>query len=134
MGRRVLRRHIWGYSVCLCPIKGTPGLNELTSIPPLRILRNSYLSDIKAGHPGLFQPFSQVVFLYSRLSFKYCQWYGSGKYTSILKTLNMKIICSGQSLETSDISIKFSESIPRKICVFWFILVLYARSQQQLLR
>ena len=30
MGRRVLRRHIWGYSVCLCPIKGTPGLKELT--------------------------------------------------------------------------------------------------------
>ena len=29
MGRRVLRRHIWDYSVCLCPIKGTPGLNEL---------------------------------------------------------------------------------------------------------
>ena len=26
MGRRVLRRHIWGYSVCLCPIKGMPGL------------------------------------------------------------------------------------------------------------
>ena len=30
MGRHVLRRHIWGYSVCLCPIKGTPGLNELS--------------------------------------------------------------------------------------------------------
>ena len=29
MGRRVLRHHIWGYSVCLCPTKGTPGLNEL---------------------------------------------------------------------------------------------------------
>ena len=29
MGRRILRRHIWGYSVCLCPIKGTPGLKEL---------------------------------------------------------------------------------------------------------
>ena len=29
MGRRVLRRHILGYPVCLCPIKGTPGLNEL---------------------------------------------------------------------------------------------------------
>ena len=29
MGRRVLRRHIWGYSVCLCPIKRTSGLNEL---------------------------------------------------------------------------------------------------------
>ena len=32
MGRRVLRRHIWGYSVCLCPIKGTPGLNELRKV------------------------------------------------------------------------------------------------------
>ena len=26
MMRRVLRRHIWGYSVCLCPIKRTPDL------------------------------------------------------------------------------------------------------------
>ena len=25
-------RHIWGYAVCLCPIKGTPGLNELSLI------------------------------------------------------------------------------------------------------
>ena len=25
-----LRRHIWGYSVCLCPIKRTPGLYGLT--------------------------------------------------------------------------------------------------------
>ena len=32
MGRRVLRRHIWGYSVCLCPTKGTPGLNELSEL------------------------------------------------------------------------------------------------------
>ena len=31
MGRRVLRRHILGYSVCLCPIKGKPDLNELSS-------------------------------------------------------------------------------------------------------
>ena len=31
MGRRVLRRHIWGYSICICPIKGTPVLNELKS-------------------------------------------------------------------------------------------------------
>ena len=29
MGRRVLQRHIWGYAVCLCPIKRTSGLNEL---------------------------------------------------------------------------------------------------------
>ena len=33
MGRRVLRRHIWGYSVCLCPTKGTPGFNELNTDP-----------------------------------------------------------------------------------------------------
>ena len=30
MGRRVLWRHIWGNAVCICPIKGTPGLNELS--------------------------------------------------------------------------------------------------------
>ena len=29
--RRVLRRHIWGYSGCLGPTKGTPGLNELNT-------------------------------------------------------------------------------------------------------
>ena len=29
MGRRVLQRHIWGYAVCLCPIKTTPDINEL---------------------------------------------------------------------------------------------------------
>ena len=28
--RRVLRRHIWGYAVCLCPTERTPGLNELS--------------------------------------------------------------------------------------------------------
>ena len=30
MRRRVLRRHIWGDSVGLCPIKRTPGLYGLT--------------------------------------------------------------------------------------------------------
>ena len=35
-----MRRPIWGYSVCLCPIKGTPGLNELTECcEPLQKLR-----------------------------------------------------------------------------------------------
>ena len=29
LGRRILRRHIWGYAVCLCPTKRTSGLNEL---------------------------------------------------------------------------------------------------------
>ena len=30
MGLRVLRRHIWGYSVCQCPIKRTSGLYGLS--------------------------------------------------------------------------------------------------------
>ena len=30
MGRRVLWRHTWGYSICLCPIKRTPGLYGLS--------------------------------------------------------------------------------------------------------
>ena len=29
MGRRILRRHICCYSVCICPIKRTPGIYEL---------------------------------------------------------------------------------------------------------
>ena len=32
MGRRVLRSSIWGYSVCLCPIKRTPGLYGLNTV------------------------------------------------------------------------------------------------------
>ena len=32
----VLRRHIWGYTVCLCPTKGTPVLNELINYSPNR--------------------------------------------------------------------------------------------------
>ena len=31
MGRCVLRRHICGYTVWLCPTKGTSGLNELNA-------------------------------------------------------------------------------------------------------
>ena len=37
MGRHVLRRPILGYSVCLCPAKGTPGLNEL------KFMYNAYI-------------------------------------------------------------------------------------------
>ena len=33
MGCQILRRHIWGYAVCLCPIKRMPGLNELKKNP-----------------------------------------------------------------------------------------------------
>ena len=32
MGCRVLRLLIWGFTVCLCPTKGTPGLNESTLV------------------------------------------------------------------------------------------------------
>ena len=33
-GRRDLRCHIWGYAVCLCPTKRTPGLYELRITRP----------------------------------------------------------------------------------------------------
>ena len=34
--RRVLRRPIWGYSVCLCPIKKPPGVYGLNFFPEVR--------------------------------------------------------------------------------------------------
>ena len=43
MGRRVLRHHIWGYSVCLCPTKGKPDLNELIT-EFSKIIKNEKLS------------------------------------------------------------------------------------------
>ena len=55
--------YIWGYSVCLCPIKGTPGLNELkwsadiskiTSLSVKRVL-SSALSNVVT--PELFGPY-----------------------------------------------------------------------------
>ena len=33
-------RHIWGYSVCLCPIKRTPGVNELRCFVNVTSLRS----------------------------------------------------------------------------------------------
>ena len=42
MGRRALRRLIWGYSVCLCPIKRTPGLYGLTKWVYRRIPRSDF--------------------------------------------------------------------------------------------
>ena len=41
-----LRRHIWGYSVCLCPIKRTPGLYGLTALAsqPGSLLSNTTTS------------------------------------------------------------------------------------------
>ena len=50
MGHRILRCHIWGYAVCLCPIKGTPGLNEL---------RDSKAPAVSSG--GLLSPSSFVL-------------------------------------------------------------------------
>ena len=38
----VLRRHIWGYAVCLCPIKETPGVNELNRSSTSRILLGNH--------------------------------------------------------------------------------------------
>ena len=47
MGRRVLWRHMWGYVVCLCPTKGTPGLNEII---PHQVFSFSYTSLIMLIH------------------------------------------------------------------------------------
>ena len=51
MGRRVLRRHIWGYAVCLCPTKGKPGLNALNFVFSIGVnyLRLGYLLLFLAG-------------------------------------------------------------------------------------
>ena len=47
MERRVLRRHIWGYSVCLCPTNRTLGLNEFT-----KFISGSLISDLKTEWLG----------------------------------------------------------------------------------
>ena len=47
MGRRILWRPIWGYFVCLCPIKRTPGLYGLTS-------NQAFMSRVKVD-PGGFR-------------------------------------------------------------------------------
>ena len=39
MGRHVLPRHIWGYSVCLCPIKRTPGYLGFYCLMPSEIYK-----------------------------------------------------------------------------------------------
>ena len=65
MGLSIVRGHVWGNAVCLCPIKRTPGLYELkgptkvtdpqmqhilsekrisTAILPLSLNRGEYLS------------------------------------------------------------------------------------------
>ena len=61
MGRRVLRRHFWGYSVCLCPIKRTPGLYGLSAfglfvrlIALLLCVHDKQLRSCRDGH--LFSP------------------------------------------------------------------------------
>ena len=65
MGRRVLRRHIWGYSVCLCPIKGTPGLNEIivfTASIPMSIIP-SFVSYKIFDHLKLSQKLQNLFLL-----------------------------------------------------------------------
>ena len=57
MGRCVLRRHVWGYYVCLCPIKRTPGLNELISLfgtETNRLNGINYQRELDCFHIALF--------------------------------------------------------------------------------
>ena len=52
MGRRVLRRHICGYAVCLCPIKGTPGLYKLRSEEKTQYI--CYVREMISGKSNAF--------------------------------------------------------------------------------
>ena len=73
MGRRVLRRHIWGYFVCLCPIKRTPGVYglrfsliiglqesglNLTDKNFIKYISSVLLAGVSGGFPGVlpFRP------------------------------------------------------------------------------
>ena len=48
-----LRCHIWGYSVCLCLIKGTPGLNELKAANAVNLSQSpgGFHKVSRAHHP-----------------------------------------------------------------------------------
>ena len=57
MGRRVLQRHIWDCAACLCPIKRTPGLNELIcAVRNLLLQRYTWWS-----HELLFSRYFKVL-------------------------------------------------------------------------
>ena len=44
------RRHIWGYSVCLCPVKRMPGLNELiNSRINILLMHNRHSACVKSS-------------------------------------------------------------------------------------
>ena len=94
MGRHVLQRHIWGYSVCLCPIKGTPGLNELIqSLPYLSDERKPYKRAIigqTALHGHHCVPESSIENYFILKFYGYSlQWFWGSKLSS-LKNLLIK--------------------------------------------
>ena len=67
MGRRVLRRYIWGCSVCICPIKRTPGLYGLILDQQIRYsvetsLYQLYNSDLKSSRYIIYIDFSDPSF------------------------------------------------------------------------
>ena len=78
MGRRVLRRPFWGYSVCQCPTKGTPGLYELRIVALFRredyvlktvgIIEGSALVDTQTGQNPITQAFrrcsTRIYYMY----------------------------------------------------------------------
>ena len=68
MGHRVLRSHIWGYSVCLGPIKRTPGLNEIT-VKRINSQRLTFTSDEKHFATSFMKIVVDLTFL-KRPSYK----------------------------------------------------------------
>ena len=66
MGRRVLRRHFWGYIGCMCPIKRTTCLNGLIFPMTQRRLRAEIISTHldNTTRYSLFMPSCVIFTLY----------------------------------------------------------------------
>ena len=76
-----MKRHIWGYSVCLCPIKKTPGLYGIEFKQILYIPKNRYSFAVIMDVIQLIYAISLVPFLRLDSSFSRSE----GKRRSILQ-------------------------------------------------
>ena len=72
MGRRVMRRHIWGYTVCLCLIKRTPGLNELKKKKFNLCISASPWQNLLCWQATLFRSKRIILWIHCSQSFVLC--------------------------------------------------------------
>ena len=76
MGRRILRRPIWGYTVCLYPIKRLPGLSTGNGCS-----YNSYSEDHDAiSDLGLCDYHAAYLFVIQMITLLHCLWEQKRKY------------------------------------------------------